>query len=67
MGCPRTLSERQKTGPSQELPCRRYFSQSGSKAHLLKTDLPWRPLALESLSALVFNLWLVADSTPFWL
>ena len=44
MGCPRTLSERQKTGPSQEHLARRYFSQSGSKAHLLKMDLPGAPL-----------------------
>ena len=51
VGCPRTLSERQETGPSQEHLARRYCSQSGSKAHLLKTDLlgaplPWSPALL---------------------
>ena len=53
--------------PPRNTLARRGFSKSGSKAHLLKRDLPGAPLPQRTSSALVLNLWLAADPAPFWL
>lgn len=66
MGCPRTLSEAEDR-PLSGTPCKKILQSIWQQSPPAEDGPPWRPLALESLSALVFNLWLVADSTPFWL